>query len=139
MTIKCKVSKGADMSFPFSGGQNPYQPKGAKDDIFIKPVVEFNFQPKRAAEDITLFDIANEDDLNDTGKKLTSDDIFGGIAPEFDGAKWLGLTGKGTFGDEPMLMETSFLKAPPQKIDKEGNPVKTNKDTGNDWSWNTLV
>ncbi len=127
------------MSFPFNGGQNPYQAKGTKDDIFIKPLVEFDFQLKRNAEDITLFDITNEHDLNDTGKKITSDDIFGGVEPGFDGAKWLGLTGKGTFGEEPKLMETSFLKAPPKQTDKDGNPIKRNELPGNDWNWNTLV
>ena len=127
------------MSFPFNGGQNPYQAKGAQDDIFIKPLVEFEFQFKKTAEDISLFEIINEHDLNDTGKKITSEDIFGGVEANFDGAKWLGLTGKGTFGEEPQLMETSFLKAPPKQTDKDGNPVQRNGNLGTDWNWNTLA
>jgi hypothetical protein len=127
------------MSFPFGGGQNnPYKSPGAKDDIFLKPKVEFEFQIKKTENDISLFDITSIDELNDTGRKLSTDDIFSGEA-EFDGAKWLGLTGKGTFGDEPNLMQTSFLKAPPKQVDKEGNAVKRQENPGNDWNWNTLV
>lgn len=55
-----------------------------------------------------------------------------------DGPKWLGLTGKGTFGDEPDLMQTTFLKTPPKQFDKEGNPFKP-IDNGNDWNWNTFA
>lgn len=136
--LECKVFKGAGMSFSFNDGKNPYQPKSAQDDIFIKPRKEFEFQFKKTAEDISLFDITNEDDLNDLGRHLTSDDIFGSHKSEFDGTKWLGLTGKGCFGDEPPLMETSFIKAPPKMTDKDGNPIKR-QDNGNDWNWNTLV
>ncbi|MEI8377652.1 MAG: hypothetical protein WCF95_03850 [bacterium] len=127
------------MSFPFNGGQNSYQPKGAKDDIFIKPRIEFEFQVKKTEHDISLFDITNLDELNDTGRDLKSEDIFADVEAEFDGPKWLGLTGKGVFGDEPKLMETSFLKAPPKQTDKEGNPIKRDNNPGNDWNWNTLV
>ena len=127
------------MSFPFSGGNNPYQSKGAQDDIFLKPRIEFEFQFKKTINDISLFDITSLDELNDTGRDLKSDDIFEGIAPGFDGTKWLGLTGKGTFGDEPKLMETSFLKSPPKQTDRDGNPIKNDSNTGNDWNWNTLA
>ena len=137
--MKCKVFKGIGMSFPFSGGKNPYQSKGAQDDIFLKPRVEFEFQFKKTESDISLFDITSVDELNDTGRNLKSDDIFAGVEPEFNGTKWLGLTGKGTFGDEPKLLQTSFLKAPPKQTDKDGNPIERQENPGNDWNWNTLA
>jgi len=128
------------MSFPFGGNQNnSYASQGAKDDIFLKPKVEFEFQIKKTENDISLFDITSVDELNDRGRQFTSDEIFQDIEPEFDGAKWLGLTGKGTFGDEPKLMQTTFLKAPPRQFDKEGNPVEQPKNPGNDWNWNTFA
>lgn len=134
------------MSFSFGGGSNPYSgknPYGAnnnapKDDVFVKPKKEFNFEIKKTIDDISLFDITTENELNDRGRKLTSEDVFGYIEPLMDGPKWLGLTGKGTFGDEPELMRTSFLIPPPKATDKEGNPTQP-KDNGNDWNWNTFA
>jgi len=128
------------MSLPFGSGSNPYGAQGAKkDDVFdLKPKVEFEFKIKKTLNDLSLFDLTSEDDLNDRGKKLKSEDIFEDVPVQFDGPKWLGLTGKGTFGDEPELMKTTFLSGPPKQIDKDGNPVKA-KDNGNDWNWNTFA
>lgn len=127
------------MSLSFGGGGNPFGANSAKDDIFnLKKKVDFNFEIKKRVEDVSLFDITTEDELNDLGRKLTSEDLFGDIEPQMDGAKWLGLTGIGTFGDEPELMKTTFLKFPPKQTDKEGNPVKP-VDNGNDWNWNTFA
>jgi len=139
--MMCKVFKELfQMSFSFGGGKNPYQ-SGAKDEIFVKPKVDIDFgsiKPLKTRDDISLFDITSEEELNDTGKKFTSDEIFGDIDPEFDGPKWLGLTGKGTFGDEPKLMKTTFLQGPPKQTDKDGNPKKP-ENNGNYWNWNTFA
>ncbi len=127
------------MSLSFNNGGNPFGANGAKDDIFNpKRKVDFNFEIKKSIDDISLFDITTEDDLNDTGRKLTANDLFGYVEPQMDGTKWLGLTGIGTFGDEPELMKTTFLKFPPKQTDKDGNPVKP-IDNGNDWNWNTFA
>lgn len=126
------------MSFSFGGGKNPYQ-AGSKDDFFVKARPEFSFEVKKTIDDISLFDITTENELNDTGSKFTFGEVFDEIPQEFDGPKWLGLTGKGTFGDEPKLMETTFLKMPPKQFDRKGNPVKREDNPGNDWNWNTLA
>lgn len=126
------------MSFSFGGGNNPYQ-TGKRDDFFISTKKDFNFEVKKTVDDISLFDITTEDELNDTGSLFSFKEVFDEVPPEFDGPKWLGLTGKGTFGDEPKLMQTSFLKAPPRQTDRKGQPIKREENPGNDWSWNTLV
>lgn len=73
------------MSFPFGSGNNPYAASNGakKDDVFakIKPEIEFNFQIKKTIDDVSLFDITTEDELNDTGKKLTANDLFGWMEP----------------------------------------------------------
>lgn len=127
------------MSFPFGSGSNPYGAQSAKkDDVFVRPKVDFSFEVKKTIDDISLFDITTEDERNDMGRKLTAEDLFGYVEPQMDGPKWLGLTGIGTFGDEPEIMKTTFLKFPPKQTDKNGNPVKP-VDNGNDWNWNTFA
>lgn len=132
------------MSFSFNGSpNNPYKynqgQSPAKDEVFIKPKIEFEFQIKKTENDISLFDITSIDELNDTGRELKINDVWQDIDPQFDGPKWLGLTGKGVFGDEPKLMETTFLKAPPRQKDRDGNPIKMPENPGNDWNWNTFA
>lgn len=151
------------MSFSFGGGNNPYrggnnpyanggnnpygagtgnQPKsptgGAKDDAFVRRQYNFNYEVKKDPNDVSLFDLTTEDDLNDTGKKFTTHELFGDITPQIDGPKWLGLTGLGTFGKEPELMKTTFLQGPPKQTDRKGNSIEP-KDNGNDWNWNTFA
>jgi hypothetical protein len=129
------------MSFSFGGGQNPYS-QGAKDDVFVKPKVDIDFgsiKPQKTVNDISLFDITSEDDLNDTGRRLTSADFLADVAPEFDGPGWLGLTGKGSFAPEPTIMKNSFLQAPRMTKDDNGISSYKQENNGNDWNWNTFA
>jgi len=125
------------MSFQF-GGNNPYQSSASNEELFLKKKGQnpFTFNYEQPVREVSLFDIATEADLNDTGRHVTSNDIFGNIElGKIEAASWLGLTGKGAMGDEPPLMKTSFLQAPPRKTDDD----TPKKDNGLDWSWNTFA
>ena len=123
------------MSYPFGNGKNPYQ-TGARDDFFVKSGSKFNFEVKKTVDEVSLFDITSENDLNDTGSQLAFKDIFEDVPPEFDGPKWLGLTGKGSFGSETPIMKTTYLKSPPNQTDETSSKKD---DTDSDSSWNTFA
>lgn len=138
------------MSFQF-GGQNKFNKssqQNGNEDYFIGKTQDFNPVERKSADDISLFDVISENDLNDTGRKLETSDLFGaGIeVSDFDDTKWLGLTGRGVFGDEAPTpqMVNNFFAPPPKKTNKNGHKDFNALQDGNknpyntDWSWNTL-
>lgn len=118
------------------------------EDYFIGPVQDFNPSVKKSADDISLFDIVTEDELNDTGRKLKTGDLFGADLEisDFKETEWLGLTGGGILGEEKPTpqMINNFFAGPPKKKDANGKMEFNAKQEGNqnpygtDWSWNTL-
>lgn len=126
------------MSFQFSG-KNPYQSQTSNEELFLKKKDQnpFSFNYEQQRTEISLFDITTESDLNDIGKHITFNDVLGNIElGKIDATSWLGLTGKGSMGDEPPLMKTTFLQGPPAHPKDDNAP---RKDNDLDWSWNTFA
>lgn len=149
MSVKC--IQGVDMSLNFGGQRgfgNNKSTNSGNEEYFIGPVSDFNPVVKKTVDDISLFDVITEDELNDTGRKLKTGDLFGADVEisDFDDTKWLGLTGGGIFGEEKPTpqMINNFFAPPPKKKDENGNKQFNALTEGNknpydtDWSWNTL-